>query len=99
MHSNQSSPKEVIFHKASGQLELAWQDASRRVFSGAFLRQHCKCAGCEQQRRKGVMASQGSPKILKIIDLGNIGLNISFDDEHNRGIFPWAYLRELRDVA
>jgi Gamma-butyrobetaine hydroxylase-like, N-terminal/Bacterial regulatory proteins, gntR family len=38
-------------------------------------------------------------QILKIVDLGNIGLNISFDDEHNRGIFPWAYLRELRDVA
>jgi DUF971 family protein len=98
MNSNQSSPKEVIFHKASGQLELVWQDASRRVFSGAFLRIHCKCAICVQQRRKGVEVEQNAQKILKVIDLGSIGLHISFDDDHNRGIFPWAYLRELNDV-
>jgi DUF971 family protein len=98
VYGDKTLPKEVIFHRASGQLELAWQDASRRVFSGAFLRHHCKCAMCEQQRRKGVAIEQSTSKILRVIDLGNIGLNISFDDEHYRGIFPWAYLRELKDV-
>jgi DUF971 family protein len=98
MHSKKSCPKEVIFHKASGQLELAWQDASRRVFSGAFLRFHCKCAVCIQQRRKGVAIERSNQKILTVIDLGNVGLHISFDDEHNRGIYPWSYLRELNDV-
>jgi DUF971 family protein len=98
MHSNITSPKEVIFHRATGQLELAWADDLRRVFSGPFLRHHCKCAACEQQRRKGEKTVQSAAKILIIIDLGNIGLNISFDDEHNRGIFPWVYLRELKDL-
>jgi DUF971 family protein len=27
--------------------------------------------------------------------VGELGLNLVFDDEHGRGIYPWPYLREL----
>jgi DUF971 family protein len=94
---------EVIFHQASGQLELAWQDLSRRVFSGEFLRRHCKCSGCEQQRRNTPLLDQnpslaGSTKILSISPVASVGLNISFDDQHNRGIYPWEYFQELKSL-
>ncbi|HAB55959.1 MAG TPA: 1-(5-phosphoribosyl)-5-((5-phosphoribosylamino)methylideneamino)imidazole-4-carboxamide isomerase, partial [Cellvibrionales bacterium] len=33
--------------------------------------------------------------ILSITAVGNYALQISFDDQHNSGIYSWAYLFEL----
>jgi DUF971 family protein len=33
--------------------------------------------------------------IDRIVPIGGYAINIVFDDEHARGIFPWAFLRAL----
>lgn len=59
------------------------------------LRLSCKCAHCTRARFDGRFP-QAFPgiAITEIGDLG-YGLNISFSDGHNRGIYPKPYLLSL----
>lgn len=37
--------------------------------------------------------------LISIEAIGNDALRLSFLDRHDRGIYPWLYLRELADQA
>lgn len=59
------------------------------------LRLSCKCAHCTRARFDGRFPeSFPGIAITEIGDLG-YGLNISFSDGHNRGIYPKPYLLSL----
>ena len=59
------------------------------------LRLSCKCAHCTRARFDGRFPDAfPGIAIIEIGDLG-YGLNISFSDGHNRGIYPKAYLLSL----
>ena len=79
-------------------LELRWQDGSASRLPHGLLRARCRCAACEQSYRD---ARQRIPKPRRrsasrpSTPVGDKGLNLVFSDGHGRGIFPWAYLREL----
>ena len=59
------------------------------------LRLSCKCAHCTRARFDDRFP-QAFPGIA-IIEIGDLGygLNISFSDGHNRGIYPKPYLLSL----
>ena len=90
-------PEAIVNHQTSGVLELAWNDGSISRLPHGLLRAHCRCAGCEQQRRRtGASAeTSASIRLAEIHPIADKGLNLVFSDGHNRGIFPWAYLHEL----
>jgi DUF971 family protein len=59
------------------------------------LRLSCKCAHCTRARFDGRFPERfPGIAITEIGDLG-YGLNISFSDGHNRGIYPKSYLLSL----
>ncbi|MFT4119587.1 gamma-butyrobetaine hydroxylase-like domain-containing protein [Bradyrhizobium sp.] len=59
------------------------------------LRLSCKCAHCTRARFDGRFPERfPGIAITEIGDLG-YGLNISFSDGHNRGIYPKPYLMSL----
>jgi DUF971 family protein len=59
------------------------------------LRLSCKCAHCTRARIDGRFPERfPGIAITGIGDLG-YGLNISFSDGHNRGIYPKIYLLSL----
>ncbi|MBR0963883.1 DUF971 domain-containing protein [Bradyrhizobium diazoefficiens] len=59
------------------------------------LRLACKCAHCTRARFDGRFPDAfPGIAITEIGDLG-YGLNISFSDGHNRGIYPKPYLLSL----
>ena len=70
------------------------QDDALRV-SAETLRLSCKCAHCTRARFDGRFP-ETFPGIA-ITDIGDLGygLNISFSDGHNRGIYPKPYLLSL----
>ena len=43
-------PTQVVWHQASGMLQLGWADGRDARFTAAQLRSACKCAGCEKRR-------------------------------------------------
>ncbi|NRF71985.1 DUF971 domain-containing protein [Aquincola sp. S2] len=85
-----------MLHARSGALALGWADLGEQLLSGPRLRAACRCAGCEQGRRHGQPPQPDAAVRLERIDpVGEFGLQLHFSDGHERGLFPWAYLREL----
>jgi DUF971 family protein len=82
-------------------LEVAWPDGSRQRLTHASLRAQCRCADCSSQRLRGGTEPAVSPQIA-IIDIRPVGayaVQFVFGDGHERGIFPWEYLKGLdRDI-
>jgi len=90
-------PQSIVDHQASGVLELVWQDGTESRLSHGLLRSCCRCAACEQQFRQTGSRADIAPSIRldDIRPIGDKGLNLVFSDGHGRGIYPWAYLREI----
>jgi DUF971 family protein len=89
-------PLSIVDHRASGVLDLVWPDGGASHLPHPLLRRRCRCSGCEQQRRQGGALAVGADlRITDIRPVGDKGLNLVFSDGHGRGIFPWAYLREI----
>jgi DUF971 family protein len=90
-------PQAIVDHRSSGILELTWQDHTSARLSHPLLRSRCRCGGCEQQLRRTGHHPEAFPdiRIERIELVGDKGLNLVFTDGHGRGIYPWAYLREI----
>jgi DUF971 family protein len=89
-------PLELTLHAGSGRLELLWSDGARVCLTGRQLRAACRCAGCESLRRAGrLVAPPEGTAIFQLQPVGDMGLQIIFNDGHDRGIFPWPYLHQL----
>ena len=94
-------PVSVCDHQASGVLEIVWDDERRSRLPHAWLRTQCRCAACEQPRRRHGSSPPAAPglRLSGIQPVGEHGLNLVFSDGHGRGIYPWPYLRALGDSA
>jgi DUF971 family protein len=88
-------PQAITDHAASGVLELRWPDGRQARLPHATLRAACRCAACEQQRRHGTPPAPAAPVRLTAIRPFGDGLNLVFDDGHDRGLYPWPFLHEL----
>lgn len=79
-----------------GRLQIAWEETSAEL-DGYLLRSHCRCADCRARTLRGEpTATPGDVRVLAASPLG-YGLQLHFSDGHNRGVYPWSYLRELAD--
>lgn len=92
--STELLPESIV--NDAGTLRIRWSDGLLRSFSNALLREHCQCAQCKSLRRRSepVTAAAGL-RITDIHPVGAYAMQLVFSDGHRRGIYPWAYLREL----
>lgn len=97
MGPDQTPPKEIRYHSASNELELVWPEGDAARLAGVRLRQACRCADCLSAEAVGWLpAPEGdATRIATVAAAGSYGIQIIFQDGHERGIYPWAYLREL----
>ena len=66
------------------------------------LRVNCLCAECRGRREQGLEAwpGDGAPAVLRIEsarEVGNWGLNFTWNDTHSTGIYTWEILRGWDD--
>ncbi|HEX4879256.1 MAG TPA: DUF971 domain-containing protein [Limnobacter sp.] len=87
-------PVAITDQRASQVLRIEWADGEVSELAHSMLRQRCRCAECVAGQRAGKPLAPGSA-ITAIELVGEHALNFHFADGHARGIFPWAYLREL----
>lgn len=80
---------------AAGQLHLQWPDGQASQFSHARLRAACPCAQCRAARLRGRIDLAPSDIRLQAIEAQGYGVQLIFSDGHDRGIYPWDYLRAL----
>lgn len=93
-------PVDLVHHQASGQLALRWSDGRQASLDSQALRRACRCAACEKLRRAGLGPAPSSAiRLTELNPIGELGLQLCFDDGHDRGIYPWPYLHELSLAA
>lgn len=73
---------------------LQWEDATLVLPSGV-LRANCQCTACRQAAAGGGVTVRGDVEVTGASPIGGYGVQFHFSDGHERGIFPWTYLRRL----
>lgn len=92
-------PTEIRVSADRASLEVDWEDGRTHRLSARWLRANCRSARTQRQRLEG--QATPPPEDLAIADVQPVGVyavNIVFSDGHDRGIYPWTYLRELAEA-
>ncbi len=80
-------------------LTLQWHDGSSSL-AAAVLRANCRCAPCQSSRLRGeAIEVDTGVSLVDAQPIGHYAVQLRFSDGHERGIYPWAYLRELGRAA
>ena len=76
-------------------LTLTWEDGQQQDFNHGKLRAACLCAFCRARRLQGESIDIEPLRYITAIHAHGYGLQIIFDDGHDRGIYPWPYLQGM----
>jgi DUF971 family protein len=100
-------PVSIKVHVSTGEgVEITWSDQHTSHYDFPYLRDHCPCALCNDEREKksrgGTNASSAllpmyKPRVTakSANAVGNYALQIQFSDSHATGIFSFEHLREI----
>jgi DUF971 family protein len=93
------SPEAISNESKTGVMAIRWPDGVRQLLGNAFLRARCQCADCKAIRRaaSAELAVAPDTRIAQILPVGSYAVQLMFNDGHTRGIYPWAFLRALKD--
>ena len=89
-------------------MDIEWTDGHSSHFDFVYLREHCPCATCNDERAKKEsspavnLASspllpmyKPKPRAQAATQVGNYAIQITFNDGHFTGIFSYEYLRTM----
>ncbi len=100
-------PASIKVHVSTGEgVEITWSDQHTSRYDFPYLRDHCPCALCNDEREKKAKGATGAsspllpmykPRITakSANAVGNYALQIQFSDSHATGIFSFEHLREI----
>lgn len=92
------APSAVRNQRGPGLLALQWAD-TEAIISHARLRGACPCSQCRAARLQGQLSVvRDDVRVERVVAQG-YGVQLVFSDGHERGIYPWAYLRTLGEPA
>jgi len=75
-------------------LRIEWPDQQREL-PAAALRAACRCADCRSAALRGRPVAGEGALLVDAIPVGHYAVQLRFGDGHERGIYPWSYLRGL----
>jgi len=104
-------PASVKIHVSSGAgVDIAWADGHSSHYDFVYLRDHCPCATCNDEREKKESLADTSPAFQSSAALpmfkpkpraqsaqavGQYAIQISFSDGHSTGIYSYDLLRTI----
>jgi len=89
-------PTNVELCDGSTALALTWPDCGTRLLEAETLRRASRAASEIRRRVDGIeLVIPPGLYVSAVEPIGNYALRLSFSDGHDRGIYPWSYLREL----
>lgn len=102
-------PISVKVYASTGEgVEITWSDGHTSRYAFPYLRDHCPCALCNDERAKKekIASSTTAPtaalpmfkprvKAKSATGVGNYAIQIEFTDGHSTGIFSFEHLREI----
>lgn len=92
--------REIRLTDGRRRLDVIWEDGSASRLPAATLRAHSRSAETVRAGIDGLPpALPDGLAITAVEPVGAYAVNLAFSDGHDRGIFPWPYLRALADGA
>ncbi|TCT05151.1 DUF971 domain-containing protein [Aquabacter spiritensis] len=92
-------PDEIRLNAARDALLLTWDGAGARAFGAERLRAACRCAWCTRARAESRFPARfPGIAVTGVAPVADYALNLFFSDGHERGIYPFSYLRALADA-
>ena len=90
-------PTDIVLHRASHALEVAFDDGSRFTLPCEYLRVESPSAEVQGHGpgQKVLVAGKRDVNIVGIEPIGNYAVLLRFDDGHDSGLYSWSYLHEL----
>lgn len=89
-------PQKITLAADRRSLLLDWGDGRADCASAAALREACRSSRSVRARVDGWAVPAGPDlTIVDVRPVGHYAVNLVFSDGHDRGIYPWAYLREI----
>lgn len=91
------SPVNIVLHKVSQMLEIAFDNGESFQLSAEYLRTHSPSAEVQGHGPDQRVLVHGRKyiKIMAVEPVGNYALLLRFDDGHATGIYSWDVLAEL----
>ena len=95
--NNAIFPTEITLHQQSHLLEITFSDNACFRLPYEFLRVHSPSAEVRRHGRDREILQTGKQhvSILKVKQVGQYALKITFDDKHDSGLYTWEYLYQL----
>jgi DUF971 family protein len=89
-------PSDVALIEHHTALAITWPDGAACRLDAGVLRQASRAASEIRRQADGIeLAIEPDLRVEAIEPVGNYALRLFFSDGHDRGIYPWVYLREL----
>ena len=90
-------PTELVLHKGSHALEVAFDDGTRFRLPCEYLRVDSPSAEVQGHGpgQKVLVPGKRNVNIAAITPIGNYAVQLKFDDGHDSGLYSWSYLHEL----
>ena len=92
-----TTPTEIILHRKSKTLELAFDDGQRFQLPFEFLRVMSPSAEVKGHGPGQEVLQVGKRNVLlsEIEPVGSYAIKLVFDDGHDSGLYTWEYLHQL----
>ncbi len=92
---NHTAPLSLKNSRDDKQVVVQWSESETQTLSHHRLRGACPCAKCRAARIQGLISLVNADVELVAMNPMGYGLQMVFSDGHDRGVYPWIYLREL----
>jgi DUF971 family protein len=101
---SRKTPVDVKVYVSTGEgVTITWSDGHQSRYDFPYLRDHCPCATCNDERLRKAQIEPGSVlpmykervKARAARAVGNYAIQIEFSDSHATGIYSFDCLREI----
>lgn len=93
-------PAEIWVAQEGYRVSVRWPNSEVSHLDAAWLRANCRSAKALRERIDGTAPPDLSDVTITAVEpVGGYGLNIRFSDGHDRGIYPWRYLKALAETG
>src|SRR5215475_15874378 len=110
LHAGRKPLSVKVHVSTNAGVDITWADGHISHFDFAYLREHCPCATCNDEREKKESLDAASaafrsspalpmfkpkPRAQSAQAVGQYAIQISFSDGHSTGIYSYDLLRTI----
>src|SRR5215813_7497368 len=110
LHAGRKPTSVKVHVSTNAGVDITWADGHISHFDFAYLREHCPCATCNDEREKKESLARTQPafaasnvlpmykpkpRATAATQVGNYAIQISFSDGHSTGIYSYDHLRSV----